>query len=103
MFLERESLNCLPCMETKLKGDGEVSLLVFKRWKEAGKVWHIAVIDFGWVSSRILWSKFKVSRVKVCWVVGYGPNEGNGEERERFWNDLDRILVRVGDYAYQET
>ena len=40
-------------------------------------VWHNAVIDFGCVSSRILWIKFKFSRVKVCVVVGYGPNEGN--------------------------
>ena len=25
-------------------------------------------------------------------VVGYGPSEGDVEERERFWNDMDRIL-----------
>ena len=37
------------------------------------------------------------SRVKVCVVVGYGPNEGNGEERGWFWNDLLRILNRVGN------
>ena len=41
--------------------------------------------------------KFKFSRVKVCLVVGYGPNEGIGEERERFWNDMDRIMDRVGN------
>ena len=28
-------------------------------------------------------------------VVGYGPNEGDGEERDRFWNDMGRILDRV--------
>ena len=33
-------------------------------------VWHNAVIDFGCVSSKILWIKFKFSRVKVCVVVG---------------------------------
>ena len=49
------------------------------------------------MSSRILWIKFKFSRVKVCVVVGCGPNEGNGEERERFWNDLYRIVDRVGN------
>ena len=32
-------------------------------------VWHIAVIDFGCVSPRILWIKFRFSRVKVCVVV----------------------------------
>ena len=47
-------------------------------------VWLSAVIDFGCVSSRILWIKFKFSRVKVCVGVGYGPNEGVDEERERF-------------------
>ena len=43
-------------------------------------VWHRAVIKSGCVSSRILWIKFKCSRVKVCMVVRYGPNEGDGEE-----------------------
>ena len=60
-------------------------------------VWHSAMIDFGWVSSRILWIKFKLSRVKVSVVVGYGPNEGIGEERERFWNGMDRNVDRVGN------
>ena len=36
-------------------------------------VWHSTVVDFGCVSSRILWIKFKFSTVKVCVVVGYGP------------------------------
>ena len=31
---------------------------------------YSAVIDFGCVSSIILWIKFKFSRVKVCVVVG---------------------------------
>ena len=35
--------------------------------------------------------------IKVYVVVGYGPNEGDGEERNRFWNDTDRILNRVGN------
>ena len=30
-------------------------------------------------------------------VVGYGPNEGIGEERERFWNDMERTADRVGN------
>ena len=30
-------------------------------------------------------------------VVGCGHNEGNGEERERFWNDMDRTGDRVGN------
>ena len=60
-------------------------------------MWHSAVIDFGCVSSRVLCLKFKFSRVKFCVVVEYGPSEGNGEERDRFWNDIDRILNRVGN------
>ena len=43
------------------------SLPVFSRWKELGKgwtsclndVWHSTEVDFGCVSSRILWIKFK--------------------------------------------
>ena len=45
-------------------------------------VWHNAVVKLVCVSSRILWIKFKFSRVKVCVVVGYGPNEDDGEERD---------------------
>ena len=59
-------------------------------------VWHSAVTDFGCVRSRILWIKFRFSRVKVCVVVGYGPSE-DIEERNRFWNDMDKILDRVGN------
>ena len=44
-------------------------------------VWLIAVVKSECVSSRILSIKFKFSRVKVCVVVRYGPNEGDGEER----------------------
>ena len=44
------------------------SLLMSRRWKEVAillnDVWYSAVIDFGCVSSRILWIKFKFSRVK---------------------------------------
>ena len=36
--------------------------------------------------------KFKLSGVKVCMV------EGNGEERERFWNDLGRIVDRIENW-----
>ena len=60
-------------------------------------MWHSAVMDIGCVSSRILWIKFKFSRVKVCVAVGYGPNEGDDKERERFWNDLDKVVDRVGN------
>ena len=54
-------------------------------------LWHSAVVNFGCVSSRIIWIKFKFSRVKVCVVMGYGSN-GDSEERDRFWNDMDRTL-----------
>ena len=60
-------------------------------------VWHSAVIYFGCVTSRILWNKIVFSRVKVCMVIGYGHNEGDREERERFWNDMDRILGIIGN------
>ena len=57
----------------------------------SGDVWRSAVIDFGCVCSRILWTKFTFSRVKVYVVVWYGDDE----ERERFWNDMHRIQDRV--------
>ena len=30
-------------------------------------------------------------------VVEYSSNEGIGEERERFWNDMDRTMDIVGN------
>ena len=57
-------------------------------------VWHSAVIDFGYVDSRIQRIKFKFSRVKICVVVGYGPNGGNGE-LDRLSNG--RRLCKLGD------
>ena len=67
--------------ETKLKEEGEVSwagvnvtfagVQEMKRAREGVAVllydvWHSAVVKSGCVSSRILWIKFKFSRVKVC-------------------------------------
>ena len=39
----------------------------------------------------------KFSRVKVCEVVVYGLTEWDLEERDRFWNDLDRVVDRAGN------
>ena len=41
----------------------------------SGDVWRSAVINFGCVCSRILWTKFTFSRVKVYVVVWYGDEE----------------------------
>ena len=41
--------------------------------------------------------KFRFSRANVCVVVGYSSSEGDVEKRDRFWNDMDRILDRVGN------
>ena len=30
-------------------------------------------------------------------IVGYGPNEGNGEEKKRLWSELDSMMDRVGN------
>ena len=81
----------LALTKTKLKGNREVSWCGVNGVQERERaregvavllndVWHSAVIDFGYVSSRILRIKFKFSRVKVCVVVEYGPNGGIGEE-----------------------
>ena len=37
--------------------------------------WNSVLMDFGCISSRILFIKFRFSRFKVCVGVGYGPNE----------------------------
>ena len=58
-------------------------------------VGHNTVIDYKWVNSGVLWIKFKFSRINICVVLEYGHKERNGEERERFWNVLDRIVDRV--------
>ena len=75
----------LALTETKLKGKGEVSwsgingiisdVQEMERAREGvailfNDVWHSAVLK---CSGRILWIKFMFSRVKVCVVVGYGP------------------------------
>ena len=72
MFSEKFEL--LSLMETKLKGNGEVSwcgvigIIAGVQEMEGARegvaillnnVWHSAVVDFGCVSSRILWIKFK--------------------------------------------
>ena len=106
----------LALTETKLKGNGGISwygvngiiagVQEMERPREGvaillNDVWHSAVIDFGCVISRVLWIKFKFSRVKVCVVMGHSPHEGGGKERDRFWNDMDRILDSIGNgYVY---
>ena len=61
-------------------------------------VCHSTVVDFVCVSFSIFWIKFKLSRVKVCVVaVVYGPFEGDVEQRDRFWDDMDKTLDRVGN------
>ena len=52
-------------------------------------VWHSAMVELGCVTPTILW-------VKVYAVVGYDSNEGDCEERDRFWNDMDKNLGGVG-------
>ena len=112
VFRERK-FEFLDLTGTKLKGNGEVSwcgvnsiiagIHEIERAREGvvillNDVWHSAMVHFRCVSSRILSIKFKFSRFKVCVVVvGYGPNEGDGEERDRFWNDMDWTLESGGN------
>ena len=36
--------------------------------------------------------------LKFVWLLeGYGPSEGDGNERDRFWNYLDRIVDSTGN------
>ena len=81
-----------------------MSLSMFMRYKGLGgrcgypvKQWHSAVVIFGCVTFRMLWVKFKFSSIKVCVVVEYSPTEGNVEEWEKLWSDLDRVQDKVGN------
>ena len=105
-IFEKGKFDLLALTETKLKGEGEVSWVEVngiisgveevKRAREGvavllNNVWHSAVVKNGCVSPRILWIKFKFSKVKFCVVVVNGPNEAEGEERDRFgttWTGL---------------
>ena len=60
-------------------------------------VQHSVVIGFGCISSTIFLIKFKFSIVKVNCGSGYFLNKGDGQERKKFWNDLDRVVDRVGN------
>ena len=64
-------------------------------------LWHSAVINFECVSYITLRVKFKFSRVKVCLMVVYRPTKGEIEEMEKFWNDLDRVVDRVGNLCQE--
>ena len=88
----------LDLTETKLKGNGEVSwcglngittcVHEIERAREGLAVlmndeWRNAMIGVRYVSSRIVWVKFKFSRIKVCIVAVYGLKEGKVKERLR--------------------
>ena len=53
-------------------------------------MWYSVVVELVYVISRIVW-------VKTC-VVVYGPTAHDDEKkREKFWNDLDRVVDIVGN------
>ena len=55
-------------------------------------VWHSAVVDFGCVSSRILWIKFKFQGLKFVWWWGMVPM------KEMVKKDMERHgLCILGD------
>ena len=60
-------------------------------------VWYTVVVEFGCVSYRILWAKFKFPRGKMRVVVVCGFTEGDVEERDRFWNYLYRVVHIEGN------
>ena len=105
-IFKKEKFELLVLTEMKLKGKGKVSWsgvnVIFAGVQEMERdrervavLLNSAVVKYGCVGSRILWIKFKL-RVIVCVVVGYGPNV-DGEEIDRFWNDMDRTLDSVGN------
>ena len=99
IIFKKGKFELLVLRESKLKGKEEVSWsgvnVIFARVQEMERaregvamndVCHSAVVKSGYVSSEILWIKFIFSRAKVCLVVRYSPNEGDGEERT--WTEI---------------
>ena len=79
-IFKKGKLVLLALTKTKLKGKGELSWsgvnVIFAGVHEVERaregvaillndVWHSAVVKSGYVSSRIIWIKFRYSRVKV--------------------------------------
>ena len=48
------------------------------------------------LETSVLYSSFQELQF-VWWPMGCGPSERDGKERDRFWNNMDRILDRVGN------
>ena len=57
-------------------------------------MWYSAVL---WLNLGVLALKSYGLRVKGCFVVIYGPTEGDIEERERLCTNLDRAMDRVSN------
>ena len=43
------------------------------------------------LSVKVCQVKIKFARVKACIPVIYGINKGDEKQKERFWNDLNRV------------
>ena len=84
-IFKKGKFDLLALMESKLKGEGEVTWVedngIFSGVQEMERaregvasllsdVWHSAVVKHGFVSPRLSWIKFRFSRFKVCVVVG---------------------------------
>ena len=96
--------------KTKLKRNGEVSwcevngiiagVQEIERAREVVAVlmkdeWYSVMTDFGCVSSKVIWVKFKFSLVKICVVVKNSSTEEAIKEMKSFLNYLDRVVDRL--------
>ena len=83
-IFKKGKFESLALTETKLEGKGEVSWsgvnVIFNGVQEMKRVRE----EDGHPVERCV----AQCSGKICVVVEYGPNEGDGEERDRFWNDL---------------
>ena len=107
-IFKKGKFELLPLMETKLKGKGEVSWsglsVIFagvhekERAREGvaillNDVWHSAVLKSGYVSSRILWIKFKFQRLKFVWRWGTAPMK---EMVKKEIGSVENLIVHFG-------
>ena len=100
----------LALTKTKLKGNGELlwcevngiiaGVQEIERAREVVAVlmkdeWYSVMTDFGCVSSKVIWVKFKFSLVKICVVVKNSSTEEAIKEMKSFLNYLDRVVDRL--------
>lgn len=113
--MENRNIDMLVVSETKKKGKGseEIGDYIFlysgvEREKRAasgvGIMLHkrlkSRILGYSWISDRIITLKFRTGR-SHCNIIGvYAPSDGNKEEIQRFYKELQDSIDKVGKNDY---